>query len=227
MNDKIRILKSQVMAQDGKNVAYRDEGGTLRKSPAARVEIVESMDATPQEVITAGSSPLESAPLEHTDPVGVSEEVPPSSDKPPPSESGAPVQPTKTKPSRKTTMATATASTAAKKKVAPPKAKVAAKKAAPRTEASGIRTIGGKAVNLDNYEKVKAPGGGTSYHNGDAVAEKLNGKTLDEVYALASKHLKEDVKALRDKYKHLNVGMQRMSLGNRLRKVLIPKEAKN
>jgi len=126
-------------------------------------------------------------------------------------------------------MATAQASTAAKKKAAPPKAKVAAKKTAPkpRTEATGIRTIGGKAVNLDNYEKVKAPGGGTSYHNGDAVAEKLAGKSLDDVYAFAAKTLKEDVKDLKKKYEHLNVGMQRMALGNRLRKVLIPKEARN
>ena len=118
-------------------------------------------------------------------------------------------------------MATAQASTAAKKKAAPPaKAKVAAKKAAPpkpRTEATGIRTIGGKAVNLDNYEKVKAPGGGTSYHNGDAVAEKLAGKSLEDVYAFAAKTLKEDVKALQKKYEHLNVGMQRMNVGNKLR----------
>ena len=127
-------------------------------------------------------------------------------------------------------MATAQAPTAAKKKAAPPpKAKVAAKKTAPkpRTEASGVRTIGGKAVNLDNYEKVKAPGGGTSYHNGDPVAEKLAGKTLDEVYAIAAKTLKTDVAELRAKYKHLNQGMQRMSLGNRMRSILIPKEARN
>jgi hypothetical protein len=128
-------------------------------------------------------------------------------------------------------MANVASAPAAKKKVAPPaKAKVAAKKAAPpkpRTETSGVRTIGGKAVNLDNYEKVKAPGGGTSYHNGDPVAEKLAGKSLDEVYAIAAKTLKTDVNELRAKYKHLNQGMQRMSLGNRMRSVLIPKEARN
>lgn len=225
MTDKIRVLKSKIMASDSKNVTYMDEGGTLRKAPAARVEVVESMEATHQGEAEALSPTHGSAPQAETDPAGVTEVTPPSSDKPPPTESGAPVEPTKPKP-RKKTMASATASTAAKKKVALPKAKVVAKKAV-RTEASGIRTIGGKAVNLDNYEKVKAPGGGTSYHNGDAVAEKLNGKSLEDVYAFAAKTLKEDVKALQTKYKHLNVGMQRMSLGNRLRKVLIPKEAKN
>lgn len=129
-------------------------------------------------------------------------------------------------------MATAQTATKPKAKAAPPKAKttpVARAKTVARAkvEASGVRTIGGKAVNLDSYEKTKAPGGGTSYHNGDPVASKLAGKTLDEVYAVGAKTLKEDEKALRTKYKHLNAGMQRMAIGNRMRKVLIPKEAKN
>ena len=125
----------------------------------------------------------------------------------------------------------ATAQTATKAKT-PTKAKAPVRAAAKKRntgngESTGIRTIGGKAVDLSNYEKAKAPGGGTSYHNGDAVAEKLAGKSLDEVYSTAAKVLKEDEKALKAKYKHLNVGMQRMALGNRMRKVLIPKEAKN
>lgn len=117
----------------------------------------------------------------------------------------------------------------------PPKSKAAAKKAPAKrvngtakaaTESTGVRTIAGKAVDLSHYEKTKAPGGGTSYHNGDAVAEKLAGKSLDDAYAVAAKTLKVDEKELRKQYAHLNVGMQRMSLGNRMRKVLIPKAAR-
>lgn len=236
MADKIRVPRAKIMASDKQFVSYMDEGGTLRKARTSSVTVIEDGEATspaqesaPVEATSVVEDPKLGAAPEATDPTP-DEASPPSSDTPPASESPAPVS---TKPksstSRKKTMATAQASTAAKKKAAPPKAKVAAKKTAPkpRTEATGIRTIGGKAVNLDNYEKVKAPGGGTSYHNGDAVAEKLVGKSLDEVYAIAAKFLKEEEKALRAKYKHLNVGMQRMSLGNRLRKVMIPKEARN
>lgn len=224
MADKIQVPQDKILAQDAQFVSYMDEGGTLRKARAVNVEVI-AAGATPAPSSSTGegeTSPPNTAP---TDP-GPAEALPPSSDT---TTAGEAPPVSKPKRERKKTMATAQATTAAKKKAAPPpKAKVAAKKAAkPRTESSGIRTIGGKAVNLENYEKVKAPGGGTSYHNGDAVAEKLAGKTLDEVYALAAKTLKEDEKALRAKYKHLNVGMQRMSLGNRMRKVLIPKEARN
>ena len=226
MADKIRVLRSSILAQDSKNVTYTDEGGTLRKVSAVRAEIVDSMDSSDRgENQHAGSVPDQVPEPLHPATAEATEEAPPSSDKPP-TESDTPAE--KPKRSRKKDMATAQTS-AAKKKAPPPKAKVAAKKSAPkpRTEGTGIRTIGGKAVNLDGYEKVKTPAGGTSYHNGDSVAEKLAGKTLDEVYDFAAKHLKEDKKVLQKKYAHLNTGMQRMSLGNRLRKVLIPKEAKN
>lgn len=99
---------------------------------------------------------------------------------------------------------------AAKRK---PRAKTAAK-----TEGTNVRTINGKAVDLKNYVKAKAAGGGVSYHNGDEIAEKLAGKDIDAVYAHAAKALKVDESELRGKYKHLNIGMQRMSLGNRMRK---------
>lgn len=105
------------------------------------------------------------------------------------------------------------------KKMAKAKTKTAKK------EPSGIRTIGGKAVDLKSYTKVKTASGGTSYNNGDEVADKLTGKSLEEVYDFAAAKLKVDVKELRSKYKHLNVGMQRMALGNRLRKVLLAKAA--
>lgn len=229
MAEKTKIKPDQIMAQDGKNVTYMDEGGTLRRSPKSQVEIV-SPDAGAEEPAPveqfsdeAPEAAGEEAPPPGTDP-GTDEGSPPSSDTSP--EAPAPKPP---KQARKKTMATAAPATAAKKKVAPPKkvpAKVAAKKA-PKTESSGVRTIGGKAVDLSGYNKVKTAAGGTSYNNGDAVAEKLEGKTLDEAYDIAARVLKVDAKELRKKYGHLNTGMQRMSLGNRMRSVMIPKAAKN
>ncbi len=59
--------------------------------------------------------------------------------------------------------------------------------------------------------------GNATMDNGDALAKKLRGLELDDVYAQASKVLGESEAALRAKYKHLNVGMQRMNLGNRMR----------
>ncbi len=52
---------------------------------------------------------------------------------------------------------------------------------------------------------------------GDATAELLRGKTLDEVYRLAAKKLGVDEQALRARYAKLNPGMVRMNLGNRMR----------
>lgn len=94
-----------------------------------------------------------------------------------------------------------------------------------KKESTGIRTIGGKAVDLTKYIKVKTASGGTSYHNGDEVAERLQGKSLEEVYSIVAKALKIEEKELHNKYKNLNVGMQRMALGNRLRGVVNQKAA--
>lgn len=55
---------------------------------------------------------------------------------------------------------------------------------------------------------------------GDDIASKLRGMDLAEVYAFAADKLGDSVKALEAKYSHLNPGMQRMNLGNRLRKVM-------
>ncbi len=96
---------------------------------------------------------------------------------------------------------------------------------APKTESTGTRTIGGKAVNIHEYTRGKTASGNVSYHCGDELAEKLNGKDLDDVYSFAASKLKVEEKELRKKYEHLNPGMQRMSLGNRLRAALKPKAA--
>src|ERR1700735_1088930 len=52
-----------------------------------------------------------------------------------------------------------------------------------------------------------------------ATAELLRGKSQDQIYKLAIKKLGEEESDLRDRYKHLNLGIQRMNLGNRLRAV--------
>jgi len=57
---------------------------------------------------------------------------------------------------------------------------------------------------------------------GDEIAARLRAMTIDEVYAFAAKVLKasDGGKALRAKYETLNIGMQRMNLGNMIRKAL-------
>lgn len=68
------------------------------------------------------------------------------------------------------------------------------------------------------YVPSVAASGKKSLHNGDGVAEALEYKSLDEVYATAGKLLEGwDETKLRAKYEHLNIGSQRMNLGNRLR----------
>lgn len=55
---------------------------------------------------------------------------------------------------------------------------------------------------------------------GDEVAAKLRALDIDEVYDFAARLCKVSEKGLRDKYDHLNVGMQRMNLGNMIRKAM-------
>jgi len=70
------------------------------------------------------------------------------------------------------------------------------------------------------YETARSASGAKSQHNGDAVATALQGATLDEVYDLAAEAIGDTtVKDLKAKYGHLNDGMQRMNLGNRMRGV--------
>lgn len=237
MSDKPRIRRDQIVSEAGQKLAYVDDGGSLRHTVKSKVEIVEG-NADPAAGIETGAA--EAGPTTVSEPAGPPTDsapvaVPPSSDTPATGPTPAAASDAAAKPKalrkREKPMATQTV-TATKKN--PPKTKAAAKKAPAKrvnnpkanTESTGVRTIAGKAVDLSHYEKTKAPGGGTSYHNGDAVAEKLAGKSLDDAYAVAAKTLKVEEKELRKQYAHLNVGMQRMSLGNRMRKVLIPKAAR-
>ena len=70
-------------------------------------------------------------------------------------------------------------------------------------------------MDKDKYVASRSASGKKSLHNGDGVAEVLAGLDVDAVHAIGTKILKEDTAA---KYQHLNEGMQRMNVGNRLRK---------
>lgn len=53
---------------------------------------------------------------------------------------------------------------------------------------------------------------------GDALADRLYFMSLDDIYDAAAKILRVPIAQLYEQYTHLNVGMQRMCLGNRIRK---------
>jgi hypothetical protein len=71
--------------------------------------------------------------------------------------------------------------------------------------------------NLEKYVKGVSGSGKRTLRTNDPVAAALDGFTVEEVYAVASKMAEIPVKELQEKYGHLNVGMQRMNLGNRIR----------
>ena len=73
---------------------------------------------------------------------------------------------------------------------------------------------------VQNYTKCVNASGRKSVDNGDRVAALLRGETLDRVYEIAAQFLEIDESVLRERYKTLNPGHQRMCIGNRLRKHL-------
>lgn len=127
-----------------------------------------------------------------------------------------------------TTTKARTAKAAPKAKAAPVR-KARAKKAPAvdvKAKSTTADTLRAAAERYVHDKEHKTAGGNVSIHNGDKVAVMLLGKSLDEVYVIATKTLKEDEAGLRAKYAHLNVGQQRMCLGNRMRPVVKGKEAK-
>lgn len=62
--------------------------------------------------------------------------------------------------------------------------------------------------------------GRKSKHNGDAVATLFEGKTLDEVFEIAAEQTGSTVADLSSRWSHLNHGMQRMNVGNFVRRHL-------
>jgi len=85
------------------------------------------------------------------------------------------------------------------------------------------RRVGDRRYDCSGYTRkvagkvLKSAHGHATMDNGDDVAKQLRGAELDDVYKAASKLLGETQTALRERYKHLNPGMQRMNLGNRMR----------
>lgn len=67
----------------------------------------------------------------------------------------------------------------------------------------GVTTHGNRTIDID-----------------DRVAKTLRGADPKEMYDIASKALRVPVRTLKAQYSHLNIGMQRMNLGNRMRKAL-------
>jgi colicin import membrane protein len=70
---------------------------------------------------------------------------------------------------------------------------------------------------LEKYVNGVSGAGKRTKRSDHPVAAALDGFTIDETYTVASKFCEISEKELRDKYGHLNVGMQRMNLGNRIR----------
>jgi len=64
---------------------------------------------------------------------------------------------------------------------------------------------------------VRTPAGRRTLDCADDISVQLRGLSITEVYAEASKVLGESVEGLTKQYEHLNIGMQRMNLGNRIR----------
>lgn len=89
-----------------------------------------------------------------------------------------------------------------------------------------IAKIGKTEFDLGRYlvSDVKTPSGRRTIDCADDVAESLRGMDLDGVYASAAATLKIDEAELRKLYEHLNPGMQRMNLGNRIRGALAKAE---
>src|SRR6267154_158750 len=102
-----------------------------------------------------------------------------------------------------------------------PKRKRAAKKsAAPKQAAkkSGngalLRSVAGRTYDISKYDRVKTPKGSVSFDCGDAVAKKYRGADLGDLYDAVARRKDVSVRSLKEKYGKLNVGMQRMTLGN-------------
>lgn len=86
----------------------------------------------------------------------------------------------------------------------------AAKKEVAETEGSDPKV----KINRDRYTATKTASGAKSLNNGDEVAAVLDGLHVDELFKIGTDILGED---FAEKYAKLNVGMQRMNMGNRLR----------
>ncbi|MDH3380349.1 MAG: hypothetical protein OEQ39_25820 [Gammaproteobacteria bacterium] len=92
---------------------------------------------------------------------------------------------------------------------------------------TAIRTIGNAEFDPAKYTRTKSAAGRSSLDCDDKVAKQLRGKSLQEVLKIVARALHDESggslrkidRELKQQYGHLNPGMQRMCLGNRLRKL--------
>jgi len=94
--------------------------------------------------------------------------------------------------------------------------KAAGKRKQPK-KAAFRRCCAAEFRHFAKYVKSTTKAGNVTADNGDDVASKLRGLELDAVYARAAKVLGVSQASLKAKYAKLNIGMQRMNLGNRIR----------
>lgn len=90
--------------------------------------------------------------------------------------------------------------------------------AAPAPTANVLnRRIGDTRANVSRYVRCKTVNGNVSLNNGDPTAKKLATVELADIYGIVARELDVPKSSLVERYKHLNLGMQRMNLGNLLR----------
>ena len=83
-----------------------------------------------------------------------------------------------------------------------------------KNEAPEAKTEPTVVVDREKYQASRSASGAKSLNNGDTVAAACEGMNIDEMFILAKKMTGEDFK---ERYAKLNLGMQRMNLGNRIR----------
>lgn len=101
--------------------------------------------------------------------------------------------------------------------------KVTEKNESTRDLPEGWHRIGRTKFDLSKYvtsPEIRTASGRPSIDVGDRAAALLRGKSLEEVYEIAGEVLQESISELQSRYEHLNPGMQRMCLGNRIRAVM-------
>ena len=91
------------------------------------------------------------------------------------------------------------------------------------TEATEDTSIGKTVIRPDTteYKRAKSASGAMSQHNGDIVASRIVGFSVEQVAGVLAIMIPDTtVHGIMTKYAHLNVGQQRMAVGNRLRGAL-------
>ena len=210
-DDKVKITADRVISRKGSTTKYYGDDGAIITAKTKALQVFdneEELQAAVAEEAQAATEAEMAEAIESEDSDADEASTEQAEDSPP-----APRARTNKRKGKK------------EQKMATSKKKAAKKVAKKSSNGALIRSVAGREHDISNYEKVKNASGHISYDNGDGVATKLRGKSLDETYAFAGKTLNEPEKDLRSKYRNLNPGMQRMALGNRLRKVLQPKAA--